>query len=82
MFQNMCTILRENLTPNLKTHTLLRSCHLWVPWSVAASSLTILFRRHFNHDIFEIKQTCSTNLVFVYLSAHYFKNDLCKVLQL
>jgi hypothetical protein len=63
MFQNMCTILRGNTMSNLQTYILMRSCHLQVPWSVAASSLTILFRENFNHDVFEINHTCSTNLL-------------------
>jgi hypothetical protein len=42
MFRYMCTIYRENIKPILQNQMLVRSCYLWVPWSVAASSLTVV----------------------------------------
>jgi len=42
MFRYMCTVFRENAMPIINTQMLLRSCHLWAPWSVADSSLTLI----------------------------------------
>jgi len=40
----MCTIFRDNTMPFIKNETSLRSCCLYVPWSLADSSLTLIIQ--------------------------------------
>jgi hypothetical protein len=48
MFQYMCITFRENIMSFLKNQVLMRSCYLYVPWSVAASSLMLSICKRYN----------------------------------
>ena len=71
MFRFMSTILRENSAPVLKNQILLRNSYLQVPWSVAASSLTVVTYKRYKCCCFKtygynmVKSISSLNKMYI-----------------